>query len=65
MLKSLKLRRKKEIEEKEQSKPRKRRQIEKDFIDNETVVLRIPLSEAIIRNQRLILETLLDIRDNL
>jgi hypothetical protein len=65
MLKSLKLRRKKEIDEKEQSKPRKRRQIEKDFFDNETVILRIPLSEAIIRNQRLILETLLDIRDNL
>lgn len=42
---------------------RKRKDIEKDFITADDVILRIPLTEAIIRNQKLILESLLDVRD--
>jgi hypothetical protein len=61
--KSLKIRSKKEIAK--EVKFRRRKEIEDAFINNENVILRIPLSEAIIHNQQLILETLLDIRDGL
>lgn len=62
-MKSLNLRQKKRLKE-QKHRRRSRKDIEKEFIDTETVILRVSLSEAIIRNQKLILETLLDIRDH-
>jgi len=40
-----------------------RSEIEKKFINMEDVILRVNLSEALIRNQQLLLNTLLDVRD--
>jgi hypothetical protein len=45
------------------SKTKSRSDIEQQFVDMESVVLRMTSTEAIIRNQRLILETILDLRD--
>lgn len=44
-------------------KIRKRIEIEKQFLGTEDVVLRVGLTEAVVSNQKLILEILLDIRD--
>jgi len=44
-------------------KIRKRIDIEKQFLGTEDVVLRVGLTEAVVSNQKLILETLLDVRD--
>ena len=46
-------------------KQRSRADIEKDFVDVEHTILKMSLAEAILRNQRLMLETFLDIRDQL
>ena len=44
---------------------KEREQIEKEFVNIDSVIMQVPLTEAIVRNQKLILETLLDIRDDL
>ena len=47
------------------SKRRKRKDIEAEFLDTSDVVLKVGLADAVITNQKLMLEVLLDIRDSL
>lgn len=47
------------------SKPQKRKEIESQFLDANDVILKVGLTDAVITNQKLILEVLLDIRDDL
>jgi hypothetical protein len=47
------------------SKQKKRKDIESQFLDTNDVILKVGLTDAVITNQKLILEVLLDIRDSL